>query len=63
MRLLKTILLIIIAFGTLQLINAQEFKYSIPVSNENDWEVASIYDCEVNVDSLFVLSVLILLQN
>jgi len=55
MRILRIVLLIITIFGSLNLINAQEFKYEIPMRIENDWEVENIYDSNVKVDSLFML--------
>ncbi len=42
-------------FGSLQVIKAKEFKYKIPVKIEDDWEVTSIYESNVKIDSLISL--------
>jgi len=55
MRILRKLLLILAMFGALQVINAKELNYKIPVKIENDWEVASIYESDVEIDSLFSL--------
>jgi CubicO group peptidase (beta-lactamase class C family) len=53
-KLIKTLLVIVI-FGSLQVINASGFEYENPKEIEDGWEVGSIYDSNVKPDSLFSL--------